>query len=157
MPGSCFPTLSDRCHISIIFVGYCFMTTHLIAKAGFSTGWELQTWVWSSFSVIFRQQLFIMRHNFTDVYCRMWNSNYQGFDGCLPCVYHFKNFEENHHRQAISYQNIPILYQFFLEFFGIDNSGFMTNWWIFSTQIKLHSFAIHFIVGYMHKKRKFRC
>ena len=109
------------------------------------------------FSVIFRQQLLIMRQNFTDVYCRMWNSNYQGFDGCLPCVYHFKNFEENHHRQAISYQNIPILYQFFLEFFGIDNSGFMTNWWIFSTQIKLHSFAIHFIVGYMHKKRKFRC
>ena len=55
----------------------------------------------------------IMRQNFTDVYCRMWNSNYQGFDGCLPCVYHFENFEENHHRQAISYLNIPILYQFF--------------------------------------------
>ena len=31
MPGSCFPTLSDRCHISVIFVGYCFMTTHPMA------------------------------------------------------------------------------------------------------------------------------
>ena len=28
MPGLYFPTLSDRCHISVFFVAYCFMTTH---------------------------------------------------------------------------------------------------------------------------------
>ena len=58
---------------------------------------------------------------------------------CLPCVYHFKKFEKNHHRQTIYYQNIPVLYWFF------------SNFSIFSTKINLYCFAIHFIVGYMHK------
>ena len=39
----------------------------------------------------------------------------------------------------------------FLEFFNIDNCVFSTNWRKFSTKINLYCFAIHFIVGYMHK------
>ena len=37
MPVLSLPTLSDRCHISVIFVGYCFMTTHLIPSVLFAS------------------------------------------------------------------------------------------------------------------------
>lgn len=70
---------------------------------------------------------------------------------CLPCVYHFKKFEKNHHRQTIYYQNIPVLYWFFSNFSILIIAFFSTNWRKFSTKINLYCFAIHFIVGYMHK------
>ena len=35
MPGLYFPTLSDRCHISVFFVAYCFMTTHQLERRSF--------------------------------------------------------------------------------------------------------------------------